>query len=83
MRDELFNFANEQEKVLQENDYKHHWRESCSMHDLRMMLDHQTLMLADLNQDNTEYIRRRALHIANYAMMIHDKATQIDIIRGK
>lgn len=78
MRDQVKWFAEQMEAKLQENDHKGGW-ENCSVEYLlnRLNEEAQELFYATETPNSMETIIREAADVANFAMMIADKARQV------
>lgn len=78
MRRELFKFSEECEIILLENDHKPHWSRDCTPEFLMYKLANQIVKLSEADTKDKSEIRKRAVNISNYAMMLWDKSSNIE-----
>jgi hypothetical protein len=74
LREPLRWFTGEMEKKLTENDYKTQWPDMTNKELLDLWDNQGPLLVAKVIEGNRKEIIHRAVNIANYAMMLADKA---------
>ena len=76
-RKTVADFAEAMEKVLRENDHKGGWEDASEFYFFGRLTEELAELQWALFEGNFESMKKEAVDVANFAMMIFDKAKEV------